>query len=61
MQMRSASPPILPSGTAPLSTGASRALVGRPIVREGIAVRGRVSSLLRISALVLLLIAILAD
>jgi hypothetical protein len=59
MQMRFASPTIPVSGTAQISTRALRTPAGRSIALEGIAVRA--SILLRISALVLLLIAILAD
>ena len=61
MQMRFAFPTTAASGTARNSTEASRTPVGRSIALEGIAVRGRVLNPLRISALVLLLIAILAD
>jgi hypothetical protein len=61
MQTLSAFSTIPVSGSARPSPGAFRMLAGRSIVIEGIAVRDRALSVLRSSALVLLLIAILAD
>ena len=61
MQMSSFSPAISVSGSGRLSPRESRSAAGRSIVLEGIAVQGRALRGRRRSALVLLLIAILAD
>ncbi|MCS4176994.1 hypothetical protein GGP96_001718 [Salinibacter ruber] len=52
---------LLGSGLGPSSVQGDRASVGRSIMHEGIAVTGRVPTVLRRSVRVLLLIAILAD